>query len=440
MPLASEIEGWYTCAVITDYLSMLRLFSRDLRLFLVTAALVALAWDGVRTVAFNLYLLRLGYGPEFVGVVGAAGAFAFGLFCPLAGSMGARWGSRRMLVTGLMLAAAGFFLLPLADWLPPDLCAGWLLGTTILTFLGLSLYLVNGLPFMMGATGPRERNHAFSFHSGLLPLAAFAGSLAGGVLPGILASSLGVPLTEAEPYRYTLWLAALLLVPAAPVLLASRPVEGIEVQTPTAEPEQAGSARAPIGLILIVALFLALRFGGRGPVVNFFNVYLDNELSVSTALIGGLSAAAMLIAVPAALLAPPIVARQGNARTIAWGTIGLAIFTLPMALIPSWPVAGLAYIGSSAMFALSVGPLRVFSQELVAPRWQASMASAFMMGAGLALAAFSLLGGYIIVAHGYRALFLVAVGLTAAAALLFWLYFRVPRGEMARQTFPDGSQ
>ena len=72
--------------MITDYLSMLRLFSRDLRLFLITAALVALAWDGVRTVILNLYLLRLGYGPQFVGLVSAVGAFAFALLCPLAGS------------------------------------------------------------------------------------------------------------------------------------------------------------------------------------------------------------------------------------------------------------------------------------------------------------------------------------------------------------------
>ncbi|MFN2241602.1 MAG: MFS transporter, partial [Anaerolineae bacterium] len=172
--------------MITDYLSMLRLFSRELRLFLITGALVALAWDGMRSVILNLYLLRLGYGPDFIGLVSAAGAFAFALSCLLAGAMGTRWGSRRMLVTGLGLMAAGFCLLPLAESLASGLRAGWLLGTTVLTYMGLALYLVNGLPFMMGATGTRERNHAFSFHSALLPLAAFGGSLLAGVLPGIL--------------------------------------------------------------------------------------------------------------------------------------------------------------------------------------------------------------------------------------------------------------
>jgi predicted MFS family arabinose efflux permease len=195
-----------------------------------------------------------------------------------------------------------------------------------------------------------------------------------------------------------------------------------------------------VGLILIIALIMALRFGGRGPVVTFFNVYMDSEMGISTALIGILSATALLLSVPAALLAPTIVARQGNTRTIAWGMVGMALCTLPFALIPRWPVAGLAYIASSGMFSLTVGPLRVFSQELVAPRWQATMASAFMMGAGLAFAMVSLAGGYVIVEAGYRTLFLVSTGMIAVATLFFWLYFRLPRGEMARPAVPEGSE
>ena len=426
--------------MITDYLSMLRLFSRDLRLFLITGALVSMAWDGIRAVILNLYLLRLGYGPQFVGLLNGVGAFGLALLCPLAGAMGTRWGSRKMLIIGLALMAAGFCLLPLSEVMVPDLRTGWLLGTNMLTSLGFALYLVNGLPFMMETTGKEERTHAFSVHSALLPLVAFGGSLLAGVLPGILASLSGVPLTEAAPYRFTLWLAGLLLIPAVPVLLFARSSGRLEVLSPAINPDEAGSTRAPIGLILIVALFMALRFGGRGPVVTFFNVYMDNEMGISTALIGGISATALLIAVPAALLAPLIVARWGNARTIVWGMILLALCTLPLALISRWPIASLAYIASSAMFSFTVGPQRVFSQELVAPRWQATMASAFMMGAGLAYATLSLAGGYLIVELGYRALFLISTGLIAAATLFFWLYFRTPRGEMARPAVPESAE
>jgi hypothetical protein len=42
-------------------------------------------------------------------------------------------------------------------------------------------------------------------------------------------------------------------------------------------------------------------------------------------------------------------------------------------------------------------------------------------------------GGYIITALGFPSLFLTGAGLTAAGALAFWSYFRVPRGTHVRR-------
>ncbi|MGD8489449.1 MAG: MFS transporter [Anaerolineae bacterium] len=413
------------------YVRMLRLFSRDLRLFLVTAVLVGLAWDGVRAVLFNLYLLRLGYGPESVGVVNSAGALVFGLVCPLAGAMGTRWGSRQVLIVGMGVLAAGFGLLPVVEYLPEAWRMAWLLATSMLTYLGFALYLVNGLPFLMAVTGAEERNYAFSVHMALAPLAAFAGSLLGGWLPGILARGLGLSLAEAAPYRYPLLLAAVLLVPGVLVMLPTRSGDGPPVPRLTGQELEGRASSIPWGLLVIIGLIMALRFGGRGTVTTFFNVYMDEGLGVPTALIGILSAAGQLLSVPAALAAPLLVVRWGNPRIVSWGMIGMALLLLPLALVPQWAAAGLGFVSSTALFSVTVGPIRVFSQELVAPRWRASMASAFMMGAGLAFSMVSLAGGYAIVALGYRAVFLAAAGLAAAGGLLFFAYFHVPRGEMS---------
>ncbi|MGD8462999.1 MAG: MFS transporter [Anaerolineae bacterium] len=413
------------------YVRMLRLFSRDLRLFLVTAVLVGLAWDGVRAVLFNLYLLRLGYGPESVGVVNSAGALVFGLVCPLAGAMGTRWGSRQVLIVGMGVLAAGFGLLPVVEYLPEAWRMAWLLATSMLTYLGFALYLVNGLPFLMAVTGAEERNYAFSVHMALAPLAAFAGSLLGGWLPGILARGLGLSLAEAAPYRYPLLLAAVLLVPGVLVMLPTRSGDGPPVPRLTGQELEGRASSIPWGLLVIIGLIMALRFGGRGTVTTFFNVYMDEGLGVPTALIGILSAAGQLLSVPAALAAPLLVVRWGNPRIVSWGMIGMALLLLPLALVPQWAAAGLGFVSSTALFSVTVGPIRVFSQELVAPRWRASMASAFMMGAGLAFSMVSLAGGYAIVALGYRAVFLAAAGLAAAGGLLFFAYFHVPRGEIS---------
>jgi MFS family permease len=417
------------------YLQKLRLFSRDVRLFLIATAVVGFTWDGMRGVLFNLYLLRLGYGPEFVGTITAVGAMTFALSCPPAGALGARWGSRRMIIAGLGLMAAGFVLIPLVEFLPATWHTPWLLGMTLLTYPGLGLYFVNSLPFMMGATGLEERNYVFSAYTALAPLAAFAGSLLAGVLPGVLALWLGVSPQDPAAFRYLLLLMALLSVPGMLAMLAARG-EGIppERQEAPAEGARARDGRAPIALIAVIGLVAALRFGGRGAVMAFFNVYMDDGLGAPTALIGVLAASAQLLSVPSALSAPLLAARWGNARTIAIGTLGMALGALPLALLPYWGAAGLGYMSVTAFFMLTGGPIRVFSQELVTERWRASMSVAFMMGAGLGFSALSFGGGRMITIWGYNSFFALAAVLIAVAAGIFWTYFRVPRGEMAHQS------
>jgi predicted MFS family arabinose efflux permease len=345
-----------------------------------------------------------------------------------------------MLLAGVGLLTVGFGLLPLVEVFAEAWWPAWLVATTVLAYLGFSLYLVNGLPFMMAATGVEERNHVFSVHIALIPLAAFVGSLLAGSLPDLLARLFSLPLADAAAYRWPLWLAGLLLVPGVVALAATRPVdEGPSPPGASGGPEP-GGGRAPYGLLLVVALIMALRFGGRGTVLTFFNVYLDEALGVSTSLIGALAAVGQLLSVPAALLAPWLMARWGSWRTIFGGTLSVAFLILPLALIPHWAAAGLGFMSSSALFVVTVGPIRVFSQELVAPRWRASMASAFMMGAGLAFAASSLVGGYTIAAFGYRPLFWVSAALMAAGALLFGSFFRETRSQPAFEPLPEGGE
>ncbi|HWQ15356.1 MAG TPA: MFS transporter, partial [Roseiflexaceae bacterium] len=180
-----------------EYLYALRRFSRDVRLYLITAALIGFTiFGGIYTVLLNLYLVRLGYGPAFVGLVNAAGPLAMALFCLPAGALGGRWGSRRAMIAGLCLSIPGFGLLPLAEFVPPSFRAGWLLATYIVGHLGFALYIVNANPFLTGITTTHGRNHVFSVQAALWPLAGFAGSLVGGMLPGLLAAPLRASLAE----------------------------------------------------------------------------------------------------------------------------------------------------------------------------------------------------------------------------------------------------
>jgi MFS family permease len=338
-----------------------------------------------------------------------------------------------MVIAGVVVVAFGFCLLPLAELFAGTWRTIWLLGTTLLTQLGYALYLVNGLPFTMEATGDEERNHVFSVHMALGPLAAFIGSLLAGALPGVLAPLLGTSLENPAPYRWPLVLAGLLLIPGVPVLLHTSRTGNRQPQAPAVGAPLGHTHRAPYGLFLVFGLIVIFRFAGRGPLSTFFNVYMDEGLGVSTAVIGALAAIGQLLSVPAALTAPLLVARRGHPWTIAWGSLAMALCMVPLALIPQGAAAGVSFVSSSAIFSMTAGPIRLLSQELVAPRWRATMASVFMMGAGLAYSSVSLAGGYIIVALGYRTLFWLGAGLTAMEAIAFWYWFRVPRGEMPRQ-------
>jgi MFS family permease len=410
------------------YLQKLRLFNRDVRLYLFSMALIGLTiYGGIRSMLLNLYLVRLGYGPEFIGLINAAGSLGFSILALPAGALGPRWGTRRMMIAGAAVMVVGCGLFPLAEAVPGAWQRGWLVASNVVAWAGLAMAFVNGLPFLMSATGPEERNHAFSTQLALEPLAGFAGSLIGGFLPGLFASMLGVSLDDPAPYRYPLFISALLLVPALVALMGTR-----EARTEGTQSRVADAGPVPYGLLVIMVLVVVPRLAGRTMVTTFFNLYLDTGLRASTSLIGALKAAGQLLAVPAALVVPLLVARWGKYGVISAGSVALAVCMLPLMLVPHWSAAGLGFMGVSALFAITTAPIRVFNQELVSPRWRGAMSGAVMMAAGLSSSATALAGGYIISALGYPSLFLMGLVATAAGAVLFWGYFRVPRGEMVR--------
>ena len=413
--------------MVTTYLQKLRLFSHDARLVLIAAVVGGFGNMGMVAVLLNLYLLRLGYGPEFVGLVNAAGWLAYAVASLPAGVLGARWGVRRVMIAGMSLRALGLGLLPLAEFVADTFQPGWLVATLALAYLGGASSAVNSTPFLMGATSEEERDHAFSVWSGLIPLAAFAGSLVAGLLPGLFASTMRVSLDHPAPYRYPLLIAAALLATGVVALLAtSRPAAGQR------EPAVSDAGPLPFAPIAILALVYLLRSAGEAATITFFNVYLDAGLHVSTALVGTVMAVGQLLGVPAALAAPLAIARWGKAGTVGLGFLGMVLSLLPLALIPDWFVASLGLAGFNGMLSLISPAFLLLSQEAVSPGWRPAMSGAMTMGQGVSISALALGGGYAITAMGYRSPFSIAAALAVAGGLLFWACFlRVPRGELA---------
>jgi MFS family permease len=265
--------------MIASYVGTVRRFSRDLRLYLASSALYGFAVDGIRAVLFNLYLLRLGYGPRQIGLINAMTVVVFTVACFPVGTWSKRWGSRRTLMLGMAFVVAGCALPPLAELVPLRWRVGWLACTNAFGGLGAAFSWVSGIPFLMAAAGPEARDHAFAAYAAVGPLSAFLGSLLGGTLPGVLAPLLGTTLDAPAAYRYALWIPVVVGIAAVLLLRAMR-----EVGTGRATARAADSHGAPYGLIAMIAMIVIFRYAGNGAVTTFYNVYLDAGLGTPSPL------------------------------------------------------------------------------------------------------------------------------------------------------------
>jgi len=406
--------------MLHEYIRKLRLISRDARLLLAVSALSGLTvWGGIYSVLLNLYLLRLGYGTRFIGLVNSVGLLSVGVLSLPAGIISVRLGTRRMLIAGVGVSAVGFAALPLVEFAPAGIRAPLILITYLVGYIGMTLWAVNTSPCLAAATSEQERSYAFSVRMGLTSLAAFVGSLIAGFLPGLAAILLNRSLDDPAPYRYTLLLAGALVFLGVPALAAT---SQSVIEPPSQTTEDSG--KAPWTPILVISLVVLLTVFGEGAVRTFYNVYLDTELAISTAQIGTISAIAQLLALPAALITPLLADRLGLAKATQIGNVATALCLLPVALWPARLAAAGGVIGTLACANLARTAITTLQQECVEPRWRSTMSGATTTTAGLGFAAAAFGGGYLVPAMGYRGLFLVGAAISFAGILVFWGYLR----------------
>ena len=98
--------------------------------------------------------------------------------------------------------------------------------------------------------------------------------------------------------------------------------------------------------------------------------------------------------------------------------------------------AGTGFVGISLIFGAAYPSYIVYTQEIVSQEWRAVMAGCCATAWGLGTSVFLFGGGYIAAAIGYRSLFGIAMVMSFLSVIVFYLYFRKPRGEYAAQPRP----
>ncbi len=425
---------------MTNLRQALRGFHADVNRYLIAASMVGFSYFGFVSVLLNLYLLRLGYGTDFIGMVNGSTALAFALSSLPAGVIGNRFGMRRGATGGMCFLAAGVMLVPVMALLPVGAPRDvGIVATRVLSGIGFSLYVVNSYPYLVAATDARDRPYAFALLAAIPPVAGFAGSVVSGALPVWIANGLGLDTAHPLPFAVGLVFAGAILLPAPWIVARTRDLEPpARRRNGNVRRRTAREVRSADGALHVLIFFLSitalLRMAGEGAARSFFNVYLELDLGASTSRIGLLLAFGQLVAGPAALCAPALANRAGKMPVIAITTAITAASLVLMALVPHWAAAGIGFTLVVGMRSVTQSVTSVMHMEIVPASRRAVTSGVVSMSMGLGFSSMALGGGYLIPALGFPGLYLLAATITVAGAAVFWLYFRVPRGEYRSPT------
>ncbi len=386
---------------------------RDVRLLISMSGLMAISFFGIQNLVKVLYVLRLGYGLEYVGIFNATGALAYMVMSIPAGVLGNRFGIRFTMQLGGAATVLGMVILPLTE-----VTSGWLrdalpILSQVVMVAGWSMCGVNMVPALMGLTTPQMRTNAFAMNSVFRGIGTFVGTVVGGFLPGLFVALTSAPLNDPAPYRWALWVAAGLGLFALLPLFRLGQIEGKSIALAD---EPAGPF--PFGWVVLLVIYSYLTHGAFATCHAFCSAYMDTDLRLSPGAIGLIIGGGQFVAILAPLFVPGLAQRYSNQWMLMSISLGMAISLLPIVLWTNWLAVGFARLGIVALDAMWQPSLQVMQMETVTTRWRSLAYGIFSMMLGLTFATVSLSGGYIVAGVGYRPLFLGGVIASLIGAIL----------------------
>lgn len=393
-------------------------YARDVWLLESATALLAGAHLGMMQLLKVLYILRLGYGPDYVGTVFASGALSFMLGSMVAGALGARFSPTRVIAVGAVVNVAGMALLPFTEAVPLSLRTFWPLLVQIVSSSGWAIVQVNLVPALAAFTTDDTRRGAFAMREALAGVGMFVCTLVGGLLPGLFASMTGTTTDDPTPYRLGLWVVvAVGAIGILPFLWVRR----VEASRPSRTERQTRPPLLPL-VVLVASGFL--NNGATASCKAFASAYLDRAFGLPASLIGTVSSIGMLLAVAAALSGPRLARRHGGTYAMALAAMLLSLSLAQMGLVRHWLAVAIGYAIMLAVTALYVPAYQAQQMEMVAPQWRSLISAAGSMGMSLGFGTVSFGGGYIVTGLGYRPLFIIGAIMALGSAGLVTLLGR----------------
>lgn len=465
---------------LINYVQQFGNFQRNARLYLISNALSGVT-TGILLVLYNLYLLSLGYGADFIGLVLFVGTIGAGIAIFPAGVCIDRFGGKAVLIwSNFLIGFAGIGQI-LFHQSFPLLLSAFFAGT------GVAGTIVVNAPFLTLNSAPDERSHLFSLNIALGLVTTVVGNIIGGILPvyfrsySWLMTSLRPGLDrvlatqpDARSYQLSLLFAGIIAVPSlVPLFMlqdkrtsvgASNEDRAKKTLWPSLSkrvrnreqdflPETqiplhawlSGRLLVSIRTMLFSAFFLlmlvqALIGAGAGLFVPYFNIYFVQQLNASPALFGLLNGGATAITALLTLVAPWLARRIGKVNAVVITQASSIPLLVMIGLIPLLPVAAILYLLRQGLMDMSVGVLQVFSMEAVVEEHRGIANSGYQAAFLVSLAVMAPLGGLIITHIGYPAVFIGGALFYILAISVLWGNFGRGRGNQFKPVASDGGQ
>lgn len=401
--------------MIRNYIQALKNFSTNARMYLAFNFLTSL-YVGMASIIFNLYIIKLGYNEQFLGLIISATMIATGLFAFPAAQVCDRIGSKKSLLLSGILSTIVLYLLYVLT------SQEWLLMLSLLSGIFSTVPTIIAAPFMVENSTAEDRIYLFSVNFALFVVATVLGMAIGGYLPQIWTSVFGVDGGDVTSYRYTLYASLVVAVVSIVPLMFLKEKKKVYVESPkfgTMVKELAASAT--VKRLVTISCLIGL---GAGLIVPFFNVYFNKMLSATPGQIGLIFALAQASMAVGAIAVPYMVSRIGKVKTVSLTYMLSIPFLIVLAVSTNLYIAGAAYILRMLFMNMSVPISNSFSMEIVHSEEMASVSSLTSMGSYISIAISSYIAGVLMSYGSYLLPYMATCLLYLAASMLYFKFFR----------------
>lgn len=397
---------------VADYWQNLRLFSRNVRLYLLASFLIGLTFAGYMLL-LNLYLREQGASESFIGTILSSGALGMTL-----ASIPAAFILRRIKLKKILLSSTVVYGLSILflSWLP---VTNFLVLASFSAGIAMTFYRVASAPFFMRNSTPKERTYIFSMNFGVALMASMLGSLIFGQMVTILSDMTG---GMVGAYRWTF------LVSVALGLLALVPFSMLKASDPGQEDEKADFSytllkrRAWLYAKLFIPYFIVGT--GAGLIIPFLNIYFRDRFDQPPDKIGLFYFAVHTTMLIGILAGPVLAKKMGLVRTLVSTQLLSIPFMIVLAYTYSLPLAFFAFLIRGALMNLGMPIGKNFSMEMVGKSEQALVNALMMFAWTSSWMISAAIGGHLIEKHGYTLPLMITVGLYIISSISYYVFFR----------------